>query len=487
MTDNAGGPGLPPELMNNDPDGFAWGVWHDRTPKLVAQIRDAYPYGPEQRNALDALLDEIASGPMQPLGSDARDHQLWMTWGSGYFGKPWLDTPFLWSESYFYRRVLDATGFFAPGPWHHVDPFAQMKAAELTDSAMELDLATLDDVQRLPVEQQGRAKLMASLWGNQADLGFRIDRPVAPADAEGLTLVADDRDQLWSRLDGTARVAVVADNAGRELLADLVLADHLLQHGHAASITFHVKPYPYYVSDATTSDVVACLGRLTSAPGSASEIGHRLLTRASEGRLSLYTHDFHCAPWSYHRPCGPVRVRHADHPQRRPQLSATRRRSGMASDGAVRRGGLLLPRAGGGAPHSQVRRRHRTRPSHRHEPPTDRPAMADRRKPRPRAGPRAPIARPTLVGHAHVDDNRLGIGHPLGELVRTDQVHRRHPARPARLVVVRPTAIGRGQQDDPAGCICPAKPREPTSGGSGCAEPAAPRGTARQRFRPTPP
>jgi hypothetical protein len=301
MTDNAGGPGLPPELMNNDPDGFAWGVWHDRTPKLVAQIRDAYPYGPEQRNALDALLDEIASGPMQPLGSDARDHQLWMTWGSGYFGKPWLDTPFLWSESYFYRRVLDATGFFAPGPWHHVDPFAQMKAAELTDSAMELDLATLDDVQRLPVEQQGRAKLMASLWGNQADLGFRIDRPVAPADAEGLTLVADDRDQLWSRLDGTARVAVVADNAGRELLADLVLADHLLQHGHAASITFHVKPYPYYVSDATTSDVVACLGRLTSAPGSASEIGHRLLTRASEGRLSLYTHDFHCAPWSYHR------------------------------------------------------------------------------------------------------------------------------------------------------------------------------------------
>jgi hypothetical protein len=301
MTDNAGGPGLPPELMNNDPDGFAWGVWHDRTPKLVAQIRDAYPYGPEQRNALDALLDEIASGPMQPLRSDAHDHQIWRTWGSEYFGKPWLDTPFLWSESYFYRRVLDATGFFAPGPWHHVDPFAQMKAAELTDSALELDLATLDDVQRLPVEEQGRAKLMASLWGNQADLGFRINRSEAPADAEGLTLVADDRDQLWSRLDGTARVAVVADNAGRELLADLVLADHLLQHGHAASITFHVKPYPYYVSDATTSDVVACLGRLTSAPGSASEIGHRLLTRASEGRLSLYTHDFYCAPWSYHR------------------------------------------------------------------------------------------------------------------------------------------------------------------------------------------
>ena len=36
-------PGLPPELLNNDPQGFAWGVWHDRTPKLVTQIRDAHP------------------------------------------------------------------------------------------------------------------------------------------------------------------------------------------------------------------------------------------------------------------------------------------------------------------------------------------------------------------------------------------------------------------------------------------------------------
>jgi hypothetical protein len=40
---------LPPELLNNDPNGFAWGVWHDRTPRLVAQIRDAHPYGPPQR------------------------------------------------------------------------------------------------------------------------------------------------------------------------------------------------------------------------------------------------------------------------------------------------------------------------------------------------------------------------------------------------------------------------------------------------------
>ncbi|MEV0611489.1 ARMT1-like domain-containing protein [Polymorphospora rubra] len=61
-------------------------------------------------------------------------------------------------------------------------------------------------------------------------------------------------------------MCLVADNAGRELLADLVLVDHLLAAGLAERVTLHVKPYPYYVSDATTADVVGCLRRLASGP-----------------------------------------------------------------------------------------------------------------------------------------------------------------------------------------------------------------------------
>src|SRR5437660_9100285 len=135
--------GLPPELLNNDPDGFAWGVWHDRTPKLIAQIRDAHPYGPAQRRALDELLAEVSSGVMRPLGLHAHDREIWSSRGAGYFGKPWLDAPFLWSESYFYRRLLDAVGFFGPGPWRWVDPFEDLKAAELTDPTLDADLAAL--------------------------------------------------------------------------------------------------------------------------------------------------------------------------------------------------------------------------------------------------------------------------------------------------------------------------------------------------------
>jgi hypothetical protein len=307
---------MPPELLNNDPGGFAWGVWHDRTPKLVRQVRDGHPYGPAQRRALDGLLDEIAGGLIAPLGAgpgEAVDQATWAAWGTDYFGTPWLDAPFLGSESYFYRRLLDAVGFFRPGAWRGIDPFAFLKEAELRAPDLESDLAALAAVDQLPAEQQRQTKLLASLWGNRADLGFLLDNAGQP---EPAGLVADDSAALWSALGPAAHVVLVADNAGREMLADLVLVDHLLQAGQAASVALHVKPSPYYVSDATTADVLACLRRLAAAPagpapagpapggpapGGAARIAARLTAALRAGQLTLATHDFYCAPWSYHR------------------------------------------------------------------------------------------------------------------------------------------------------------------------------------------
>src|SRR3954451_3826792 len=126
------------ELLNSDPDGYAWGVWHDRTPKLITQIRDAHPYGPQQRAALDALWEEISAQPMR-----SHDSAEWAASGTAYFGRSWQDAPFLWSESYFYQRLLEAVGYFGPGPWQGVDPFAYLKAAELQDPSLEPDLVAL--------------------------------------------------------------------------------------------------------------------------------------------------------------------------------------------------------------------------------------------------------------------------------------------------------------------------------------------------------
>jgi hypothetical protein len=284
---------LPPKLLNNDPAGFAWGVWHDRTPKLIAQIRDAHPYGPAQRRALDALWEEIDAGTIQPLPGDAHDRGQW---AGGYYGQPWRDAPFLWSESYFYRRLLDAVGFFEPGPWYYVDPFLQLKDAELHGAGAEKALTAQCELEGLTLTGQGRAKLLAALWGNRADLTFRIGR--VGETAVGTELVADQSQVLWDVLDAATEVVVVTDNAGLELLADLILIDHILIAYPGCTVRLHVKPLPFFVSDATTADATACVDRLGRTPDTAGAAG-RIRSAAARDRFSLHTHEFYCTPLSY--------------------------------------------------------------------------------------------------------------------------------------------------------------------------------------------
>ncbi len=51
-----------------------------------------------------------------------------------------------------------------------------------------------------------------------------------------------------------ARVDVILDNAGFELVTDLVLADFLVSAGLAKQIRFHGKSIPWFVSDVTKQD-----------------------------------------------------------------------------------------------------------------------------------------------------------------------------------------------------------------------------------------
>ncbi|WP_398943438.1 damage-control phosphatase ARMT1 family protein [Streptomyces sp. CFMR 7] len=291
-----------PVILSNEPGSFAWGVLTRRHPALIQQVRDAFPYGRRQHEALDALLDEITNGVIEPLAPGEHDREHWADLGQEYFGRSWYDAPFLWAESYFYRRLLGAVGYFGSGPWQGVDPFAPFKRAELRGEAVEEELRALDALAGVPAGERAAALLHASLWGNRADLGFRVSAgEPAGGDTTASALVADDSALLWQLLPvgGSSTVAVVADNAGRELIPDLILIDHLLEQRHADQVVLHLKLYPYYVSDAMTADAVDCLRRLTESPGEAGAIGGRLWKAMAAGSLDVRTHPFFCAPLPY--------------------------------------------------------------------------------------------------------------------------------------------------------------------------------------------
>lgn len=267
-----------PVILSDEPGSFPWSVLAERHPALVRKVRDAFPYGPEQHRALDALLKNATEGVIEPLGERAADREQWERWsGEEYAGRSWFDVPFLWSESYFYRQLLEAVGYFTPGPWKGIDPFRPLKLAELSAPEADEELAALDPLAERPVEEREEALLHGLLWGNRADLGFRL----AAADGESdivAELVANEGESLRSLFAG-GTLCLVADNSGRELIPDLLLIDHLLHHRRVGRALLHVKPYPYYVSDATTADVVDALRHLTGAKGAAAESGRRLRGR----------------------------------------------------------------------------------------------------------------------------------------------------------------------------------------------------------------
>lgn len=303
-------PDPPPPILVGPEGSFAWDVFHRRHPVLIENLIDALPYGPGQAAALRRLLAETRGGVIEPLRPGAPDAARWAAWDRGHYGKPWAETPFLWAEGYFYRRVLEATGHRGHTAWRDVDPYGPMKEAELADPHLDAAFAWTETLPALEPAARLRALIEAAVLGNRADLGFRLTGSV-----EGYTALnpplADDTDRALRRLAAGAprAVAILCDNAGRELLTDLLLARELLAAGAAPQVELHVKPAPTYVSDATGDDVGRALRRLRAMPGEAGQAGRELFRHAAAGRLSILTHPFWCAPLPFDEMPGDLRAR----------------------------------------------------------------------------------------------------------------------------------------------------------------------------------
>jgi len=170
----------------------------------------------------------------------------------------WANTPWFFLESYFYRRLFDATGYFENGS----DPFAKSKQKSLTESLPSLrtlavvvqDLLTLDTL----TEEAFTLILHDMLWGNKADLALNpkgVSKEVLGKKTHSSDILINHTEKFFGLVqtcvDG--KFDIIVDNVGLDVLSDLMVATVLTKF-YNINFTFHIKKNPIFVSDVTRQD-----------------------------------------------------------------------------------------------------------------------------------------------------------------------------------------------------------------------------------------
>jgi len=168
------------------------------------------------------------------------------------------------------------------------DPFVPQKQAGLVSSVASAE-NVVGKINKLVsssvVEDDDDTELLSdgirlatsiALWGNKMDLS------IWPADISSATkdmfssifeqaqegLLTDDSNKLVEHClrlkqrngnkkhTGSVNIHIIVDNAGFELITDLLLGQYFLESGIASTVTFQCKSHPTFVSDALEKDVL---------------------------------------------------------------------------------------------------------------------------------------------------------------------------------------------------------------------------------------
>jgi hypothetical protein len=276
----------PPPLRGADPASWAQDTVVRRMPAIARRVLSENDLLPAAVEAITALADELPRGVVRQLyDSTAPDKALWDAYIAPYVGQTLLDVSYLFAETYFYRRILEATGYFQPGPHGQADPYALQKQRGLAEmTPLSKRSYSLTDA------------IAGSLWGNQADLSLW---PAGEGGGPGAAhLLVDDTLAVVAHLTHLAErggsVALILDNAGAELVHDLLLADTLLAHG--LSVVLHAKAHPIFVSDAIPADVHATIAWLAAGRSGDAACGERLLRAHDQGHLTVQSDWFWTSP-----------------------------------------------------------------------------------------------------------------------------------------------------------------------------------------------
>jgi uncharacterized protein with ATP-grasp and redox domains len=283
--------------MTSEPGSFARGTIVERKPQIITQVIADHDYPVEVVAALHAFCDEIASQPMQPLREQGADTALWNAELARYAGRTWLEVPWYFAETFFYRKLLEAVRYLRPGPWHAVDPFGPQKRQQEAGALARLE-ASWDQLAHLESHVLFETLLHSALWGNRADLSNLTVKEQALAglaaqDEKHLLLIDHSAEVHRLLAAGVQRVDFINDNVGLDSLFDLALADFLLAQGWVQQVVMHLKDRPFFVSDAMPQDIDAMVAALAqSSNSSVRDLAARLADALASGRLLLKTAPF---------------------------------------------------------------------------------------------------------------------------------------------------------------------------------------------------
>ncbi|XP_050805649.1 damage-control phosphatase ARMT1 isoform X1 [Gopherus flavomarginatus] len=306
------GPFLPQLSWGGCPGSFAYFTIKDRLPQILTKVIDTLhrhkneffeEHGEKgieaEKNTisiLSKLRNELQTDkPLVPLDDKLPDVPLWNQYLEyqqnlldGNEQPSWFQSPWLYVECYMYRRIHEA--LVHNPPLDDYDVFKEAKVQSFFQSQQAIItlctyfqelLKNIEDLDEKQLQEEFFRLLQVSLWGNKCDLSFSAGEDnfqkassLKSLDNLKTFILVDDMEDIWSLLINSkkrrtskdvTRVDIVLDNAGYELITDLVLADFLLSSKLVTEIHFHGKCIPWYVSDTTKQDFNWTVKQLQSA------------------------------------------------------------------------------------------------------------------------------------------------------------------------------------------------------------------------------
>lgn len=217
------------------------------------------------------------------------------------------NAPFFEAEVLFYHALLaqkeffsNKNDFFASGKKFSIingnEDFIQQLKNLFSRKDREKEFGTNDG------KKYFKKSLLYCLSANTSDLSQLNSKDRFDFKANDITVLCDDSENIYEFLKilsseekKNKRFDIICDNCGKELFSDLFLACYFLHLGLADEVVFHVKKYPFFVSDATENDFGFLLQSILTKDKDIEECRDYL----NSGKIKVETNDFWTSPKTF--------------------------------------------------------------------------------------------------------------------------------------------------------------------------------------------